>query len=63
MYRHLNSQYIVATLKTLKNRIYERFPQSNLNNVCQELLDIASQSEARIRKIQRPRWLLRRRPG
>jgi len=59
MYRHLNAQYIVATLKTLKDRIYERFPQTNLNNVCQELLAIASQSQARIEKIQRPRWLLR----
>jgi hypothetical protein len=59
MYRHLDYQYIVSTLKTLKNRIYERFPQSNLNNVCQELLDIAAESEARIRRIQRPRWLLR----
>ena len=37
MYRHLNSQYITATLRTLKNRIYERFPKSNLNRVCQEL--------------------------
>ena len=59
MYRHLDCQYIVATLETLKNRIYERFPQSNLNNVCRELLDIAAESEARIRRIQRPRWLLR----
>jgi hypothetical protein len=59
MYRHLNCQYIVATLKTLKSRIYERFPKSNLNNICQELLDIAAESDARIRRIQRPRWLLR----
>jgi hypothetical protein len=59
MYRHLDCQYIVATLKTLKNRIFERFPESNLNNVCRELLDIAAESEARIRRIQRPRWLLR----
>ncbi len=59
MYRHLDSQYIVGTLKTLRNRIFERFPQSNLNNVCQELLDIAAESEVRIRRIQRPRWLLR----
>ncbi len=59
MYRHLNSQYIIATLTTLKDRIFERFPQSNLNNVCQELLDIASQPEARIQRIQRPRWFLR----
>lgn len=59
MYRHLDCQYIVGTLKTLKNRIYERFPQSNLNNVCQELLEIAAESEARIQRIRRPRWLLR----
>lgn len=59
MYRHLDCKYIVGTLKTLKNRIYERFPQSNLNNVCQELLEIAAESEARIGRIRRPRWLLR----
>jgi hypothetical protein len=59
MYRHLNSKYIVDTLKILKNRIYERFPNANLNNVCQELLQLAAESEARIRRIRRPRWLLR----
>jgi hypothetical protein len=59
MYRHLNSQYVTATLRTLKNRIYERFPASNLNNVCQELLDIAAESDVRIERIRRPRWVLR----
>jgi len=59
MYRHLNSQYVADTLGTLKNRIYERFPQSNLNNVCQELLEIAGESDACVRRIRRPRWLLR----
>jgi len=59
MYRHLNSQYVADTLGTLKKRIYERFPQSNLNNVCKELLEIAGESDACIRRIRRPRWLLR----
>jgi hypothetical protein len=59
MYRHLNSQYVAATLRTLKNRIYERFPESNLNNICQELLDIAAESSVRIEQIRRPRWVLR----
>lgn len=58
-YRRLDAEYITATLRILKNRIFERFPKSNLNNVCQELVEIAAASEDRIRRIHRPRWLLR----
>ena len=59
MYRKLNSVYIVETLKTLGNRIHERFPESNLNRICQELLEIAAECEARVRRLQRPYWSLR----
>jgi hypothetical protein len=59
MYRKLNSVYIVETLKTLGNRIHERFPESNLNRICQELLEIAAECEARVQRLRRPYWSLR----
>lgn len=59
MYRKLNSVYIVQTLEALKNRIHERFPESNLNRICQELLDIAAECEDRVQRLRRPLWLLR----
>jgi hypothetical protein len=59
MYRQLNHLYIVETLQRLNCRIRERFPKSNLNQVCGELLEIARESEARIQRLRRPYWPLR----
>jgi hypothetical protein len=59
MYRKLNSTYIVATIEILANRIRERFPDSNLNRVCRELLGIAAECEARVQRLRRPHWPLR----
>ena len=59
MYRQLNHAYIVVTLQRLGRRIQERFPESNLNHVCRELLDIAAEAETRIQRLGRPHWPLR----
>ena len=59
MYRTLASKYIVSTLETLSRRIQERFPGSSLGHVSEELLQIARQSEGRMRRLRRPRWLVR----
>ena len=59
MYRQLNHVYIVETLQRLACRIRERFPASNLNQVCGELLEIARESEVRIQRLRRPHWPLR----
>ncbi len=58
-YRQLNSDKTVATLQQLSNRIRERFPDSSLNAVGKELLQIASESKERIRWIERPHKGLR----
>lgn len=59
MYRHLDIASIVSTLERLSNRICERFPEASLYRVSQELLTVARESEARVRRLRRPRWLLR----
>ncbi|MEP3481558.1 MAG: hypothetical protein ABJZ55_20110 [Fuerstiella sp.] len=58
-YRQLDSDKTVATLQQLSNRISERFPDSSLNSVGKELLQIASESKERIRWIERPHTGLR----
>lgn len=37
MYRSLDAEKIILTVKTLSQRIDERFPGSGLNAVCNEL--------------------------
>lgn len=54
MYRSLDPQLTIATLKTLSNRIQERFPGASLSKVCLELLAIAEETTGRIR------WLSKR---
>jgi hypothetical protein len=59
MYRTLNLKYVVSTLQTMGNRIRARFPESNLNRICHELLEIAAECESRVQGLRRPHWLLR----
>jgi hypothetical protein len=41
MYRSLDAEKIILTVKTLSQRIDERFPGSGLNSVCDELHSVA----------------------
>lgn len=59
MYRHLNAEYIISTLVTLGNRVRERFPDASLVRVSEELLEVARESNHRVKRLRRPRWLLR----
>jgi hypothetical protein len=59
MYRSLNSEKILGTIETLGRRIDERFPDSGLGKVCQELLTIAGESQERSAWIARPQKALR----
>jgi hypothetical protein len=59
MYRSLNSEKIVDTIGTLCQRIDERFPDSGLSRVCQELLTIAGESQERSAWIAKPHRPLR----
>lgn len=47
MYRSLDPEKTTQTLKTLKNRIEERFPGASLGRVCGEVLTIAAETRLR----------------
>lgn len=53
MYRSLDAQKTIETLKTLADRIEERFPGASLNGVCKELLEIARETTGRIAWVSR----------
>ena len=53
MYRTLDPEKTIATLKTLANRIEERFQGASLNRVCRELLAIAEETTGRISWVSR----------
>ncbi len=51
---HLDPKHIVETVRVLRNRINERFPDAGLKNVCEELLKISEQASQRSIAIGRP---------
>lgn len=59
MYRKLDSEKIISTIGMLSKRIDERFPDSGLGRVCQELLTIAGESQKRSAWIAKPQRNLR----
>jgi hypothetical protein len=58
-YRTLDAEKIVATINQLKLRIEERFPTASLARVGAELSAIASESRARVGKIEARNYPLR----
>jgi len=54
MYRTLDPQKTISTLKTLANRINERFPGASLNGVCKEVSAIAEETCGRIAWVSKP---------
>ena len=59
MYRSLDPEKILDTIGTLSKRIAERFPGSGLDNVCQELVTVAEESQRRSAWIATPLRSLR----
>lgn len=59
MYRTLDSDQTIRTLKTLSNRIDERFPDSSLHKVCLELTTMATETRGRIASMSRPHLVIR----
>jgi hypothetical protein len=55
----LKSDNIISTIGKLQRRISERFPDSSLSKVCEELLELAKESDKTIRWISRPNHLIR----
>ncbi len=58
-YLRLDPNQIIETVEVLTRRIRERFPKSNLNKVCDSLLDVAKQAQVRSNQIARPMYALR----
>lgn len=59
MYRSLDPEQIVETVRRLKDRVEERFPKSGLGQVAQELHEVALDVVARTDSINRPHVVLR----
>src|SRR5688572_2962865 len=58
-YRRLDDAQIVATLRTLGDRIEERFPGSGLGRVARELLALSGEAADCVAYLRRPHWPLR----
>ena len=58
-YRQLDEAQIAHTLETLRGRITERFPDANLRQVCEQLIEASHQASAVAAYIRRPNWMLR----
>ena len=56
MYRTLDSRRVLVTAERLAQRVGERFPGSGLSNVARELVEVARESEERVRHVRRPHW-------
>jgi hypothetical protein len=59
MYRTLSATHIVETADRLSRRIHERFPQSALGQVSEELLAVAREATQRAQGFARPPIALR----
>ncbi len=59
MYRELDAERIVATVRALDQRIRERFPGLGLSQVAGELVDVAQGTVARITELSRPNLMIR----
>jgi hypothetical protein len=58
-YRQLDEPQITRTIELLRERIGERFPQSNLRRVCEQLLVVANDVSECVAYLRRPNWKLR----
>ena len=55
----LDSDSVLTTVRKLRERIYDRFPESGLHGQAKELERIGERAKGRIAWITRPNWLLR----
>jgi hypothetical protein len=59
MFRTLDSVKLIGTLRKLRSRIEERFPEAGLAKVCGELTALAEENRGKIVAISRPHLPLR----
>lgn len=55
----LKSDNVISTIGKLHRRISERFPDSSLSKVCENLLELARESDKTIQWISKPNHLIR----
>jgi len=58
-YDRLSADQVIRTIRTLGDRIEERFPTRNLSRVCRELQQLAEICARDAARIGRPNWGLR----
>jgi hypothetical protein len=58
-FRSLESNKIIHTITELHERICQRFPKSELAAVCEELMVVAKETEAKSRAVNAPNYPLR----
>ena len=58
-YRELDEAQITRTLEELRDRIAQRFPQSNLRRLCEQLLEVSNEASQCASYLRRPNWRLR----
>jgi hypothetical protein len=59
VYRHLDENQILQTLRTLGQRIEERFPGSGLSRVSSELFAVGDETRRNVDFIRNPYWPVR----
>lgn len=55
-YRALDYDEIAETLERLHSRISERFPESGLRKVCEELIAVGRETDECVRYLRAPHW-------
>jgi hypothetical protein len=58
-YRELDEAQIARTLEELRDRIGERFPESNLRRLCEQLMAVSREVSECVAYLRRPNWPLR----
>jgi hypothetical protein len=58
-YTQLEADKVLETVRSLRARIGERFPESGLSRICGELETVCARSKERIEGISQPIWPLR----
>ena len=58
-YRALDEAKIIETLERLRNRIGERFPESGLRKVAEELIAVGVETSETVDYIRAPNWPIR----
>jgi hypothetical protein len=58
-YRTLDAAEIVRTIRTLEQRITQRFPNAGIGKVCHDLVAVAEETQRKAKTIAAPNLLLR----